>query len=122
MRAMADKTYYRYIDTDGAAHYVDAASEVPAHHKGAVHELTIHAGTALGALRRLEQLIQEAVITVPKALIAETIDVVAVLRGRGAERRLAELANVAGLDPATGDYRILSVVAGGDLLRPGEPS
>ena len=36
---------------------------------------TIHAGTALGALRRLEQLIQEAVITVPRALIAETIDV-----------------------------------------------
>jgi type IV secretion system protein VirB11 len=33
---------------------------------------TIHAGTALGALRRLEQLIQEAVLTVPRALIAET--------------------------------------------------
>ncbi len=42
---------------------------------------TIHAGTALGALRRLEQLIQEAVVTVPKALLAETIDLVAVLRG-----------------------------------------
>jgi len=40
---------------------------------------TIHAGTALGALRRLEQLIQEAVVTVPRALIAETIDLVAVL-------------------------------------------
>ena len=75
---------------------------------------TIHAGTALGAIRRLEQLIQEAVITVPKALIAETIDLVAVLRGRGSERRLAELANVAGLDPATGDYRILSAGAGGE--------
>jgi type IV secretion system protein VirB11 len=35
---------------------------------------TIHAGTAIGALRRLEQLIQEAVVTVPRALIAETID------------------------------------------------
>ena len=34
---------------------------------------TIHAGTALGALRRLEQLIQEAVVTVPRAMIAETI-------------------------------------------------
>jgi type IV secretion system protein VirB11 len=40
---------------------------------------TIHAGTALGALRRLEQLIQEAVVTVPRALIAETIDLIAVL-------------------------------------------
>ena len=64
---------------------------------------TIHAGSALGALRRLEQLIQEAVVTVPRALIAETIDVVAVLAGRGGERRLAELAAVTGLSPA-GDY------------------
>jgi type IV secretion system protein VirB11 len=66
---------------------------------------TIHAGTALGALRRLEQLIQEAVITVPRALIAETIDVVAVLAGRGAERRLAELARIEGLTPS-GDYAL----------------
>ena len=64
---------------------------------------TIHAGTALGALRRLEQLIQEAVVTVPRALIAETIDVIAVLAGRGADRRLAELARVEGLG-ADGDY------------------
>lgn len=39
---------------------------------------TIHAGSALGALRRMEQLIQEAVVTVPRALIAETINLVAV--------------------------------------------
>jgi len=76
---------------------------------------TIHAGTALGALRRLEQLIQEAVATVPRALIAETIDAVAVLRGRGSERRLAELVLVSGLDPATGDYRIQSAEAAGDF-------
>jgi P-type conjugative transfer ATPase TrbB len=66
---------------------------------------TIHAGTALGAMRRLEQLIQEAVLTVPRALIAETIDLVAVLSGRGADRRLAELARVEGLGPA-GDYAL----------------
>lgn len=64
---------------------------------------TIHAGTALGALRRLEQLIQEAVVTVPRALIAETIDVIAVLSGRGSARRLTELAQVTGLG-ADGDY------------------
>jgi len=68
---------------------------------------TIHAGSAIGALRRLEQLIQEAVVTVPRALIAETINVVAVLAGRGRQRRLAELAEVSGLDPATGDYRVI---------------
>mgnify|MGYP002387629507 FL=1 len=67
---------------------------------------TIHAGSALGALRRMEQLIQEVVITVPRALIAETIDLVAVLVREGHGRRLAELARVEGLDPASGDYRL----------------
>jgi type IV secretion system protein TrbB len=66
---------------------------------------TIHSGSAIGALRRMEQLIQEAVVTVPRALIAETIDLVAVLSGRGAQRRLAELARVEGLGP-DGDYRV----------------
>ncbi len=70
---------------------------------------TIHAGFALGALRRLEQLIQEAVVTVPRALIAETIDLIAVLSGRGSARRLAELARVEGLGP-DGDYRISAAV------------
>ncbi|MDD7972896.1 P-type conjugative transfer ATPase TrbB [Roseinatronobacter alkalisoli] len=66
---------------------------------------TIHAGSGIGALRRLEQLIQEAVVTVPRALIAETIDLVAVLSGRGSARRLAELAHVEALGP-DGDYRV----------------
>ena len=70
---------------------------------------TIHAGTGIGALRRLEQLIQEAVVTVPRALIAETIDLVAVLSGRGSARRLAELARVDGLGP-DGDYRITPAI------------
>src|SRR5260370_14642149 len=64
---------------------------------------TIHAGSALVALRRLEQLVQEAVVTVPRALIAETINLIAVLAGRGAARRLVELAVVEGLGPS-GDY------------------
>ncbi|RJF85254.1 P-type conjugative transfer ATPase TrbB [Azospirillum cavernae] len=75
---------------------------------------TIHAGSALGALRRLEQLIQEAVVVVPRALIADTIDLIAVLAGRGRNRRLVELAEVSGLDPLTGDYRVLSLTATGD--------
>lgn len=66
---------------------------------------TIHAGTALGALRRLEQLIQEAVVTVPRALIAETIDLIAVLSGRGTARRLTELGRVEGL-ASNGDYAL----------------
>jgi P-type conjugative transfer ATPase TrbB len=66
---------------------------------------TIHAGSALGALRRLEQLVQEAVVTVPRALIAETINLIAVLAGRGPARHLIELAAVTGLHP-TGDYAL----------------
>lgn len=72
---------------------------------------TIHAGTALGAMRRMEQLIQEAVVTVPRALLAETIDLVAVLVREGRGRRLAELARVDGLD-ADGNYRISPAVIG----------
>jgi P-type conjugative transfer ATPase TrbB len=70
---------------------------------------TIHAGTATSALHRLEQLILEAITHVPRALIAETIDVIAVLTGRGTERRLSELVRVEGLDP-DGSYRLLPIV------------
>ena len=76
---------------------------------------TIHAG----ALRRLEQLIQEAVVTVPRAMIAETIDLVAVLAGRGSARRLAELARVKGLGP-DGDYRISPVISEPTTHEPGD--
>jgi type IV secretion system protein VirB11 len=79
---------------------------------------TIHAGSAVGALRRLEQLIQEAVITVPRALIAETIDLIAVLSGRGGARRLVELAAVEGLG-AAGDYVLTSAV---ERATAGEPA
>jgi P-type conjugative transfer ATPase TrbB len=82
---------------------------------------TIHAGTGIGALRRLEQLIQEAVVTVPRALIAETIDLVAVLSGRGSARRLAELARVAGLG-SDGDYSITHPMPLAIPTNAGEPA
>ncbi len=66
---------------------------------------TLHAGSALGALLRLEQLIQEAVVTVPRGLIAQTIDVIAVLAGRGRQRRLIDLARLEGLGP-DGAYQL----------------
>jgi type IV secretion system protein VirB11 len=66
-------------------------------HPGGV--ATVHAGSALGALHRLEQLIQEAVVTVPRALIAEAVDVVVVIAGRGADRRVREIVRVTGLGP-----------------------
>lgn len=70
---------------------------------------TIHAGCAMGAIRRLEQLIQEAVVTVPRALIAETIDLIAVLTGRGADRRVSELSRVTGLTAAD-DYALTDLL------------
>jgi type IV secretion system protein TrbB len=77
---------------------------------------TIHAGSAIGTLRRMEQLIQEAVVTVPRALIAETINIIAVLVRDGTGRRLAELVHVGGL-AASGDYQLtpISDTRSGDL-------
>lgn len=69
---------------------------------------TIHAGTTMGALRRMEQLIQEAVVTVPRALIAETVNMVVLLVREGSSRRVCEIALVDRIDPVSGDYRFIS--------------
>jgi type IV secretion system protein VirB11 len=66
---------------------------------------TVHANSAIAALYRLEQLIQEAVITVPKRLIAEAIDVVVFIGGRGTSRRIEEIVDVSGLT-AAGEYEL----------------
>jgi Flp pilus assembly CpaF family ATPase len=65
-------------------------------HPGGV--ATLHAGSARGALTRLEQLIQEVVVVVPRALIAEAVDVVVFICGRGRARRVDEILRVVGLD------------------------
>lgn len=70
---------------------------------------TVHANSARAALYRLEQLIQESVVTVPRRLIAEAIDLVVFIRGRGTARRIETIAQVTGLD-ADGDYAINEVV------------
>ncbi len=66
---------------------------------------TLHANSAHAGLYRLEQLIQEAVVTVPRWLIADAIDVVVFLRGRGSARRVETVAALEGLD-GNGDYRL----------------
>lgn len=71
---------------------------------------TVHANSAPAALHRLEQLIQEAVVTVPRRLIAEAIDVVVFIAGRGAARRIGEVVSVGGLD-AAGEYALRSLLA-----------
>ena len=59
---------------------------------------TIHAGSARGALVRLEQLVQEAAVTVPRTLIAEAVDVIVYFEGRGKARHVQDIVRVAGLD------------------------
>jgi type IV secretion system protein TrbB len=59
---------------------------------------TIHAGSAQGALTRLEQLILEVAVTPPRALIAEAVNVIVFIAGRGRARRVQEIARVTGFD------------------------
>lgn len=61
---------------------------------------TIHAGSAQGALLRLEQLILEVAMNPPRALIAEAVNVVIYVAGRGRKRRIESIARVAGFDSA----------------------
>jgi type IV secretion system protein TrbB len=79
---------------------------------------TVHANSALAALYRLEQLVQEAVMTVPRRLVAEAVDLVLFISGRGAARRLETILAVAGLD-ATGDFQT-AVMAPADAAQPEE--
>lgn len=82
---------------------------------------TIHAGSAVGALYRMEQLVQEAAVTVPKQLIAETIDLIVMIAGRGNARRVTGLWMVGQLSPSS-DYALSPLAAGpdGKLVSKGE--
>lgn len=55
---------------------------------------TIHANSAKDGLFRLEQLIGEVSATVPRALIASTIDLLVFISGRGAARRVGPIHKV----------------------------
>jgi type IV secretion system protein VirB11 len=70
---------------------------------------TLHANSARGALYRLEQLVQEAVVHVPRPMIAEAIDVIVFISGENAvnrtPRRIEDIAETDGLD-SSGDYQL----------------
>lgn len=72
-------------------------------HPGGI--VTLHANSARSALYRLEQLIQEAVVTVPRRLIADAVDLIIFIAGRGTCRRIAAIEQVQGIDP-TGEYAL----------------
>ncbi len=69
---------------------------------------TVHANSAMSALYRLEQLIQEAVVTVPRRLVAEAIDLIVFIAGRGTARRIETVARVTGVDP-DGGYAVIDI-------------
>lgn len=64
-------------------------------HPGGV--ATLHATSAEGALLRLDRLAQRANVPPQTALVAEAIDLVAVLEGDNAMRKVTDLARVSGL-------------------------
>ena len=58
---------------------------------------TVHANNARAGLTRLEQLIQEAVVTVPRELIAEAVDIVIHIERAGHGRKIKEISQIEGL-------------------------
>ena len=75
---------------------------------------TVHANSALRALYRIEQLVQEAVVTVPRELIAGAIDLVVFIAGRSLDRRVTSIARVDGLD-ARGGYALTDLITPAQL-------
>jgi len=69
---------------------------------------TVHANSAMSALHRIEQLCQEAVVSVPRPLIADAIDIIVFIAGRGLARRVETVARVVGLDP-DGAYAVIDI-------------
>ena len=81
---------------------------------------TVHAGSAHGALTRLEQLVQEVSVTVPRVLIAEAVNVIVFIAGRGRSRRVREIARVIGHD--SHGYQLDAELSSFPSLPPSNPS
>ena len=82
---------------------------------------TVHANSAKAGLARIEQLILEGAQTVPRALIAEAIDVIVFISGRGSCRRIETIARLVEvkneaycLEPLTAPHTIPKLTYQGD--------
>jgi len=75
-------------------------------HPGGV--ATVHANSAKGGLTRLEQLIQEAIPTPQKALIAEAVNIVIFIERYRHSRRVREIVEVTGF--TDGEYVIRNLL------------
>lgn len=65
-------------------------------HPGGV--ATVHANGVLEGLSRIEQLILEAIPTVPPGLMTDAIDVLVFIKGKGKARRVETIAELTGFD------------------------
>jgi len=74
-------------------------------HPGGV--ATVHANSAHGGLTRLEQLIQEAIPTPQKALIAEAVNLIVFIERYRHSRKVKEIAEVTGFEK--GQYVLQSI-------------
>jgi len=83
---------------------------------------TVHAGSAEGALFRLEQLILEVAVTPPRALIAEAVNVIIYIAGRGRARRIQDIARVVGYDDRGYQLTPATLAPDPTHTNPGEPS
>ncbi|MBJ6749922.1 P-type conjugative transfer ATPase TrbB [Geomonas anaerohicana] len=68
---------------------------------------TVHANNAMGGLIRLEQLIQEAAVSVSKDLVAEAVDIIVHIERSGSGRVVREVVEV--LEAQDGKYRLMTV-------------
>ena len=66
---------------------------------------TVHANSAKAGLSRIEQLILEGANVVPRALIAEAINVIVFISGRGSKRRIETVARLTGVSGET--YKLI---------------
>lgn len=79
---------------------------------------TVHAGSAQGALLRLEQLILEVALTPPRALIAEAVNVIVFIAGRGRARQVRDIARVTGFSDDGYEMQSLTELAQAPLIFP----
>ena len=59
---------------------------------------TVHANSAMAGLSRMEQLILEAIPSVPPGLITDAIDVLVFISGKGSARRIETISRLTGFD------------------------
>lgn len=70
---------------------------------------TIHANDAIGGLYRLEQLVGEVAANIPRTLIAQAIDLVVFISGRGNARRIESIRHVTGIEDTGHGYATCDV-------------